>query len=56
MKILNFVNLVPVENCIQPYAYLATGRHNHQTRSGMKDYLILPSCNTSKFDTKAFLH
>ena len=70
MKIIKFVNLVSVENCIfinkffscKSYSVfsdlynLATGRHNHQTRFAMNGLLILPNCNTAKFGTKAFLY
>ena len=68
IKIIKFVALVSVENCIarnkrfscKSYSVfshlcnLATGRHNHQTRFAMNGFLIRPNCNTAKFGTKAF--
>ena len=70
MKIIKFVALVSVENCIvrnkrfssKSYSVfrhlcnLATGRHNHQTRFPMNGFLIRPNCNTAKFGTKVFWH
>ena len=70
MKIIKFVDLVSVENCIfiktcfscKSYSVfsrlcnLATGRHNHQTRFAMNGLLLLPNCNTVKFGTKDFLY
>ena len=35
---------------------LLTGRHKHTTRFAINGLLILSSCNTSKFDTKAVLY
>ena len=68
LKIIKFVDLVSVENsifisrcfsCNSYYVFIhlyisATGRHNHQTRFAMNVLVILPSCNTTKFGTKAF--
>ena len=68
MKIIKFVDLVSVENCIFInkcffYNYdsifshlynLATGRHNHQRRFTMNGLLVLTNSNTAKFGTKAF--
>ena len=70
MKIIKFVDLVSVENCIfiikcvscKSYSVcshlynLATDRHNHQTRYAMNGLLILPNCDTAKFGTKASLY
>ena len=70
MKIIKFVDLVSVENCIfinkclscKSYSVfshlynLAAGRHNHQTRFAMNGLLILPNYNTDLFGTKAFLY
>ena len=70
MKIIEFVDLVSVENCIfinkcfscKSYSVfshlynLATGRHNHQTRFAMNGLLILPTCNTAKFSTLFIFH
>ena len=68
VKIIKFVDLVSIENyifinkCFSCKFYsvfshlynLVTGRHNHQTRFAMNGLLILPNCNTAKFDKIAF--
>ena len=70
MKIIKFVDLVSVGNCIfvikcvscKSYSVcshlynLATDRRNHQTRYAMNGLLILPNRNTAKFSTKASLY
>lgn len=63
-KIMKFVDLVSAENCVFINKYfssnfnsvfcLAAGTHNHQIRFALKNLLNLPSCNASKFGTKAF--
>ena len=67
MKTIKFVDMVSgvfINKCFSFKSYsvfshlynLATARHNHQTRFAMNGLSILPSCNTSKFGTKAFLY